>query len=600
MFGLTKLHILLDRQKYRQFGVMVVWAFIIGLFETVGLSSLYPILDGFIRPESFLQQDYVIWVVTHFPFVEEFGVLRFFIGCALAAFIGKFLLIALGKYITFDLTVSFHEYLATKFFKAYAHAEYLEVSKRSNAHFSEYIFHKIHMFCEHYLQSIVLFLSSVFMILSVSLMLFFLNPYIFIFATIAAGVFLFLMRLLIGKLLRRAGAQFEKEREKNLRSIEQGLNPSKFRFISGKSDYFLENFQESLQLFLKMQKLRLFFSTMPRYVLEVSVVSLGLIALFFMTTTTFNIQENLALLGLYAIAGMRFLPIIGGMGTQYSVIMNLQPTLDALCDEVRQVETFNIKERQLNVPELTFETSLCLQEVCFAYNAEKSNISDVSLELKRGEKVAIVGGSGAGKTTLVDLIVGLYHPISGDIKVDGQTIFENRSSWWQKIAYIEQDAYLIDGSLRQNIAYTEAENQIDWQRLEQAIDFAQLRNVVTQHPDGVEQNIGLNGAKLSGGQRQRLALARAFYKKAELIILDESTSSLDSKTEYLISKLLIELENVSIIMIAHRLSTVQHVDRIYFMDQGKLLDQGRFSDLYQRNPSFKEYVDHMKITQATS
>lgn len=596
MLGFPSLLKLLGRHYYPHLGVLAVVALIIAVLETVGVSALYPILDSFIRPDVFVEKSYVQWVQNFLNLADISQVIQFFILGALAVFIVKFLIIVLGKYISFRLTVGFQRALSLKFFTAYLNAPYAEVSKRSGAHYVEYIYQKLTLLVDTYLRTLVLLVSNVFITLGIGVLLFALNPLLFLSIAGVASVFLVGIRVCLRRLMRRMGTQFQKQRQENIRSLEQGLNPSKFRFISGKDTYFLNKYTGSLEPLLQAKLWILFFSEIPRYVLELIVVFLGLIGLYWLSLQEISLDNNLSVLAIYAVAGMRLLPIIGGMGTQYNAMMYLLPTLEALeqeMDLIRQMPQHG--DGFLEKQEIPFHKEITFQNVSFQYGTETRILSDLSFSIQKGQKVAFVGGSGAGKTTLVDLLVGLYAPSEGDIRVDGVTIKDHLPSWWRKVAYIEQESHLIDGTLRQNIAYAEDIDQIDSERLAQAIEFAQLSELVASNPDGVDLNVGLDGGDLSGGQKQRIALARAFYCRADLIVLDESTSNLDSKTEYLITRLLQELKEVTIIMIAHRLSSVQGVDAVYFLDQGRISGVGGFKQLYQENAQFREYVDYMKI-----
>ncbi|MEO1673567.1 MAG: ATP-binding cassette domain-containing protein, partial [Cyanobacteria bacterium J06631_2] len=211
-------------------------------------------------------------------------------------------------------------------------------------------------------------------------------------------------------------------------------------------------------------------------------------------------------------------------------------------------------------------------------------ISDMSLVVNRGESIALIGKSGAGKTTLVDLILGLLTPQSGDIKVDGKSIYENLRGWQNLIGYIPQSIFLIDDSLERNIAFGAPDHLIDRNRLDVAIEAAQLTKVVGNLPHGIKTQLGERGVLLSGGQRQRVGIARAIYHEREILVLDEATAALDNETEGLITQSIRSLGgNKTMIHIAHRLTTVEHCDRIYLLDQGRIIKSGSYEDVVMKN-----------------
>ena len=200
--------------------------------------------------------------------------------------------------------------------------------------------------------------------------------------------------------------------------------------------------------------------------------------------------------------------------------------------------------------------------------------------LHKGQSIALIGKSGAGKTTLVDLVLGLLAPQSGDILVDGKSVYRNLRAWQDLIGYIPQSIFLIDDTLERNIAYGVPDEQIDAERLRQSIEAAQLKDLVEHMPEGVKTRIGEQGMCLSGGQRQRVGIARALYHEREILVLDEATSALDNETEHLVTEAIRALSGKkTMIIIAHRLSTVEHCDRIYLMENGQIVKSGTYQEV---------------------
>ena len=205
--------------------------------------------------------------------------------------------------------------------------------------------------------------------------------------------------------------------------------------------------------------------------------------------------------------------------------------------------------------------------------------------IKKGESIALIGKSGAGKTTLVDVILGLLQPQQGDIKVDSHSIYCNLRNWQNLVGYIPQSIFLIDDTLEKNIAFGVPQDAIDRPQLYQAIKAAQLEEVVENLPDGLQTIVGERGLLLSGGQRQRVGIARALYHEREILVLDEATAALDNETESLITKAITSLSGTkTMIIIAHRLTTVKHCDRIYLMEKGRIIKSGSYEKVVLENP----------------
>jgi ATP-binding cassette subfamily C protein len=225
-----------------------------------------------------------------------------------------------------------------------------------------------------------------------------------------------------------------------------------------------------------------------------------------------------------------------------------------------------------------------LKDVCFRYlNTEKDALSHVSFEIKKGECIGIVGETGSGKSTLIDLILGLLRPYHGSLLIDGEYPV-NAPEWHKKIGYVPQSTYLTDNSIEKNIAF--GEEEVDAEKLNFAIDAAQLRKFVDAFPQGVQTVVGERGVRLSGGERQRIAIARALYRNPEVLIFDEATSALDSETEARLMETISSVsKNRTVIMIAHRVSTLANCHRIIVMDQGKLSRSVTYSDLQSAKSS---------------
>ncbi|HEY9302545.1 MAG TPA: ATP-binding cassette domain-containing protein, partial [Phormidium sp.] len=222
-----------------------------------------------------------------------------------------------------------------------------------------------------------------------------------------------------------------------------------------------------------------------------------------------------------------------------------------------------------------------LDNVLYRYS-EKIDpaINNISLEINQGESIAFIGKSGAGKTTLVDIILGVLTPQSGDITVNGVSIYNSLRTWQDVVGYIPQSIFLLDETIEQNIAFGVPKSQIDHERLQQSIAAAQLEEVISQLPQGIHTRVGEHGVMLSGGQRQRIGIARALYHEREVLVLDEATSALDNETEQKVSEAIRALSGKkTVIIIAHRLSTVEHCDRVYLLEQGQVVRSGKYGEV---------------------
>ena len=231
-----------------------------------------------------------------------------------------------------------------------------------------------------------------------------------------------------------------------------------------------------------------------------------------------------------------------------------------------------------------FRDKIELQQISYQYpQAEENALDCLDLKINKGESIALIGKSGAGKTTLVDVILGLLIPQHGDIKVDNQSIYSDISVWQNLIGYIPQSIFLLDDSIEKNIAFGTPEHLIDRPKLQQAIKAAQLEELIERLPQGTKTIVGERGVLLSGGQRQRIGIARALYHEREILVLDEATAALDNETESLVTEAIKSLANSkTMIIIAHRLTTVEHCDRIYELERGRIVRSGSYQEVVLR------------------
>lgn len=358
-----------------------------------------------------------------------------------------------------------------------------------------------------------------------------------------------------------------------IKCVNQGLGAIKETKVMRKEKYFLEEFSRTYQQYGEANRKYLFINQLPRMLIETMVVS-GLLVMIVAKLAMGSTPEQIVpLLGVLALAAFRLMPSANRIVNLFNTIKFQQPLFYELYPEL-----MDIKERQesrkesyyLSVqPKLKFEKFIQVKKLRFAYPEGREDVlRDVSFSIGKGDFAGIIGPSGAGKTTFVDILLGLLKPSDGNIKVDGQDIFDNIRSWQANLAYVPQSIYLIDGSVKENIALGVAPENIDNALIEKCLHMAELYDFVLDLPEGMATRVGERGVKLSGGQRQRIGIARALYQQPEVLILDEATSALDNDTEKSITDTILKFKGqITIIAIAHRLSTLAECDyKIEFAD----------------------------------
>ena len=337
-----------------------------------------------------------------------------------------------------------------------------------------------------------------------------------------------------------------------------------------------------------------------KYVIETTVI-LGALAISAIQFAASDAAQAVATLSIFLAAGTRIAPAVlrmqqGGIQLK-SALGSAGPTLD-LIGELDQYPSINDSfEAGPRFIYPGFTASIELRNVCYSYPDSPQRALDfVNLEISHGEFVAIVGSSGAGKSTLADLILGLLKPDQGEVLISDHQPQDAIREWSGAIAYVPQDVLIVNGTIRENIALGYPRDSISQEHIERSIEVSQLDDFVLSLPEGIESRVGERGAKLSGGQRQRLGIARALYSNPKLIILDEATSALDGKTEADLSAAINRLKReVTVVMIAHRLSTVRDADKILYLDQGKALALGNFEEVRSKVVAFDHQAKLMGL-----
>jgi ABC-type multidrug transport system fused ATPase/permease subunit len=330
-----------------------------------------------------------------------------------------------------------------------------------------------------------------------------------------------------------------------------------------------------------------FLGQVPRYVLDAGIVGgfvlVGLAG--FLTGGVVGATTGVALFGL---AGFRMAPSVVRFQSIVNQVTVAMPHGQAVLDDIRRSEASSPRRDSEDTRELPAEPRiLSFRDVTFRYAPESAAaVRDIDLAVPFGTSVAFVGASGAGKSTMVDLILGLIEPTSGAIEIDGVPLTQLTSSWRSRVGYVPQDVSLFDATVAQNVALTWTDD-IDRDLVRTALEQAQLLETIESRPGGIDASIGERGLALSGGQRQRLGIARALYAQPLVLVMDEATSALDTATEAAVTEALRQLHgNVTLITVAHRLATIRHADEVFFMSGGEVAARGTFDQLVQTVPEF--------------
>ena len=320
---------------------------------------------------------------------------------------------------------------------------------------------------------------------------------------------------------------------------------------------------------------------MPRLFLEViCIIAVVVVSTVFLYMER-SIISIIPIISLLAVSTIRLIPSFNTIATSLAAIRQLLPSFNLVTKEISEMTSIRPTFSNAVKKNAEFSKDIYFKNVNFQYpNVNVFSIFDLNLKINHGEKIGFIGDSGAGKSTLIDLLLGLLQTTSGNIIVDNKNISENLRNWQNQIGYVPQDIYLLDDTIKKNIAFGIPEKNIDNKKLLKSIEMSQLKEFINSLPDGEHTIVGNRGIRLSGGQKQRIGIARALYNNPKILILDEATSSLDINNEKKVMEEIFSLGGSrTLIIVTHRHQTVQNCDNVFLLDKGKLLEQGKYEYL---------------------
>ena len=397
--------------------------------------------------------------------------------------------------------------------------------------------------------------------------------------TVVIGVLLLLciglFFMISKKVSSRLGRQNENYNAKLFQWINQSLGGIKELKILQREEYFIDSYKTNYKKLIWGARVNELIAALPKYIVEtVAMVGLVFAIIIKLLFGHGALETFIPQIAVFAVAAFRLLPSVGRVNAYINSIMYNKASLDMIYDDLKEIDSEPVQEIewQEKKEKWIFTKGVTVEHVSYHYpDSDVEVLHDISLEIPKGKTVALIGPSGAGKTTLADIILGLLPPVSGVVRMDQHNVYENLRSWREKQGYIPQSIYLSDDTIRNNVAFGIYEAQIDDNAIWKALEKAQLKEFVQGLENGLDTYVGDRGVRLSGGQRQRIGIARALYHDPEILVLDEATSALDSSTEQAVMESIESLQGLkTMIIIAHRLTTIKNADLVYEVSGGNV------------------------------
>jgi ABC-type multidrug transport system fused ATPase/permease subunit len=579
---LSKFVYVLAAQKYRLL-LLICFFLLTSLLDTIGIGLIGPFIALANSPNQIHKHEILNTIYlqsglgSESIFIALFGLIL-----VLIFYVKGFLSFAVNKYI-FYFSYKQRSELCQRLMQTYLTAPYSFHLQKNTANLIHNISHETYGFCNYILLPALNGSAYGVVIFFISILLIYTSPIAFLFVLGILFIPIFLYKN-ARKNLGNWGKQLSQAQAATIKTINHGLGGLKETKVIGCESYFENQMRHYVEQAATAETAAQTFRFFPRLLVESFLVTflVGFTSIVLIYQN--NTQNITGILGVFALASIRLIPSINQVTTAIASLKNYSYVLNKLYLDLKEIEGLElVKTASKSV--MLFKDRIDLNSVTYRYpNSQEPALKNLSLSIKKGESIGLIGKSGAGKTTLVDVILGLLKLENGDIQVDGVSVYQDLRSWQNSIGYIPQTIFLMDDTIEKNIAFGVPEESIDPARMEKAIRDAQLAELITELPDGIKTVVGERGVRLSGGQRQRIGIARVLYHQREILVLDEATSALDNETEKLVNESIKSLSgNKTLIIIAHRLSTIEHCDRIYLLEKGQIAKSGKYQEVVASN-----------------
>lgn len=580
---------LIQRADRAAWVVVIVLAVLVSALEALGALLIFFVVRVVTSPDDAFDVPVVGDLRERFPGVDDAALFRY-LALAIAVFFLLRAVVTLGQvYLQYRLAYRTAVSISGRLLRGYLGMPYAWHLHRNSAEMMRTANSAVNDVVTNVLSPAVMLVSQGLVVVALTAVLLIAAPLATLLVAITLGVLVLLILRVVQPRLFALGEVYQAMSRRSLQSLQQSLHGVREVKLLGRVEHFRAQFERAQARKGRTQYLRQTLTETPRVLVETVVI--GLLLAFLVTSGVGSgaTDESLALLGLFAYAALRVMPTVNRMVTCLNQLRFGAAAVQLVSDDIALLEAHAARQPEPTTERLELRREVAVEHVSFRYEGAADNaLTDVDLRIRRGESVGLVGSTGGGKTTLVDIVLGLLEPTSGRVSVDGVDIAANLPAWHASLGVVPQAQFLLDDTLRRNIAFGLPDDEIDGAALDEAVDLAQLGEFVRTLPEGLDTVMGERGVRVSGGQRQRVAIARALYRRPAVLVFDEGTSALDNRTE---SDLIRALDTLrgrrTMILVAHRLTTVRGCDRIVVIESGRTIDVGSYDELTARSASFR-------------
>tara|TARA_B100001057_G_scaffold362511_1_gene365078 strand:+ start:190 stop:1983 length:1794 start_codon:yes stop_codon:yes gene_type:complete len=590
------LSILSSREKNR-FILIVIFGIISSIFEVTGLISILPFIAVLTNPEI-VQENYIlnnifiysniIGINTEKDFLILVGIFTFII------FTFSLILRAFLAYFSARFSAMCQFNVSKRVVSGYLNKPYSWFLDRNTSELGKNILSEVSIVISAGLMSLLNLIIYVILSIFILSLLIIIDPLVTIIISLVIGLFyLFFYKFFFSSLKNQSEKRFlsNKWRFKTISETFAALKEIK---LLGIETILIERFSEPAKKMAKSQASLMAINKLPRFAIEALTFGGILIISILLVLTNKNFVSAMPIIALYAFAGYRLMPSFQTIYLSISLLRTVGPPLNALNKDISNLIEYKKKRKDYST--LDFKKQINLKDVSYQYSNDSKKVLDkINISIPIGTSVGLTGPTGSGKTTLVDIILGLIRTNHGDVIIDNEKILDNNIRAWQNcIGYVPQQIYLADDTIEANIAFGKDENEINHKRIIEVAKLADIHEFINSElPLKYQTNVGERGTRLSGGQRQRVGIARALYQNPKVIVFDEATSALDFETEKKIINSILNIRNKkTVIFITHKIEAIKEFDRIIVLDKGKIIESAKYPDLIRQSAYFKSQLDN--------